>query len=1709
MPPVGAAIGTALAAFGGALTYAGLAVGGAMGLADAASFAVMGVLQRLAGGVALSALSRALAPKPGGVRFGGAKLRAEVGEDRPASIILGLRGTAGDLVYRNSYGNPDEPNAFYTQVFELADFPVRALKRVMINGEWATLSASADTSVWKRGYPVIEYRKNGRDFLWVRFHDGRQVSADPGLREAFGDDEDWPWLADRIGRGIPYVIVTARSNPEVHRAAPTCLFEVEGAALYDPRRDSTRPGGSGPQRRATPSTWGGDGDFNPAVQAYNILLGLLDPVTGGWIWGGREISQRDLPEAAWFAAMNKCDAPAHGRDGVEPAWRTGIEIPFDEATTPADALLEIGLGCMGQFAEYAGGWIMTVGAPGAPVYAFTDDDIILTAAEEFDPFPGIDQAYNSVTATYPSPEHGWQTREAPRRASATYLAEDGRPLNAELALAAVPYEAQAQRAQLAGLKAGRRFRQQALVLPPELAALSVLDVVAQTSARNGFVDKDWELDGLEDLPDGCVAVRLREVDPTDYDFGAGDLLDGGGGFLGRPPAQVWSDDFSVAPGYLIDAASNQRRAAIDLSWNPAKDATGVRWQMRLAADHTHVPSQGGVDLGEEEAAAGLGLEVYDGEALEVWADEPLLRGYAADIAEGHRLISDGVIPLVAYQLRVRYVRGRRRGPWCDWMEVTAPSVLLSELDLDASLNNRIDTAVDGAEASREDSAAALAISLANQEAVAALAGDTISDLEALIATLGGIDAGDVLAARELALAALERGWNTDPTFQLFTAGAPDHWTATGLATYGAPFVGRYGGGLAIDIPTGAYAASLRSASDVAEQMTGADRAAAHVVIYGMVTLTAGDPASLHLRAEWKAAGSGSWTRGDMKGLTAPDGTFVQLGITVQPGIRQGFEVLVRRPAGMGAADAISVLLGKVSGITTAVDLDIHLLGIRAATEQEIVGAASAASIVTQGASIAGLTASLATLSTTLTSSIAGVYSHLGLTYLTEAEINAALALFELDLLSTVDGVVAEAGLRFYTKAEVDEGIADAIAAFAITLSLTTVEGLSAALTDEAALRIDGDNLLGGRIAKIELRRDPASIVTNGGFASGTNAAWTATGAVWPAAWTVVARGGAAPQSTAPAPFMARLPTGGGAVQAVNQAVEAAAGDRFSASFFYAAAGASRNVTLLGYVRALDLNGGSLGTFPMGQITGYAGTSWQKAEAHGLGPMPAGTASARFELRRLAGGSGDALVTQIAGYREDSGAAAGIAEVGAVAVGANAAIASLSGAINASFGSQSAFISDTRSAVASLDLLASTWVFRQKAGAAVGTAEAVAFEQPDGTAISTFKLTYDYIDLDSKVSARDFIVHDSTNKVPDDQLQSARSWGITAGTTEWACYPDAALSNAGSLGELRWIGTPGAAGNAILVGLPFPVNTSPDPDDAETETLACSYRMRGNGAAYVGYAQLAFFDSAGAQIALASIDYQAAPVTTTATIRRKAVIEVPALAVTACWRFVVARASTASAFARFFRPVARRQSSVVEIKDGAITAAKANISDLGALVATLGTCTITSALNFAPGVVVTGALGLNAVSDIGASVRDSALVIAADDSWTTVCSYTVALVPGTAVLLSTRVELDRVSKWNTGWSGLYIDAEHEYRLLRGSTVVHAGTRETFVDIPATGTGSRTYTLQMRTSEPGSERLTLDYFNYDTGSFQVVTAVPTTRRQSARVAYAHLVVQAFKR
>ena len=704
-------------------------------------------------------------------------------------------------------------------------------------------------------------------------------------------------------------------------------------------------------------------------------------------------------------------------------------------------------------------------------------------------------------------------------------------------------------------------------------------------------------------------------------------------------------------------------------------------------------------------------------------------------------------------------------------------------------------------------------------------------------------------------------------------------------------------------------------------------------------------------------------------------------------------------------------------------------------------------------------------------------------------MTAAIAAAQTTLTTAIGAVSTNLSTNYYTRSQVDSGISTAVGIASTTLG-GQIEDMAADIIDEAGFRVAGDSALAGRLATIEARSDPGSIVTNGSFATGSFAGWSFPGGIH-ANFTVVARGGTnSAQQTCPSPYMVRIAADATTARTIlNETREAKQGDICSVSALYAAGGTTRDVTLRFIVRYLDVAGAMIGS-PFTEVLNHSGTAWTRLQTPGT-TAPAGTAFVRFELQRWQGGSGDAYVTGIEGRKGDGAAVARISTVEAVAASANGAITSLSTSINASFGSQSAFISETSAAVATLDALSAAWVFRQKAGAAVGTAEAVAFTDADGTPLATFSLDYDYINLEGRVSARDLVISDSTNQVPDDQLQTAEIWIDSA---EWTHVPVTNQAVFRSLGEVRYIGT-SSTGSAVSTGTPFAV--------VPGDKLACTFQVKSQDGTFRAYAQVQFFDRAGAHVSIFSFGITQSTSTGIFTVA-PAVTTVPTGAISAVWRWVVDRTNTTSSMVRFAAPSARRQSQTVEIADGAITAEKANFSDLGAVVATLGSCTITSSLNFADGVVVTGAVALNAISDIAAANRTSLLTLSSEDTWYDVNTLAVSVADGATVLVTVQAAIDRAATWNTSYSSSFDrGGNFTYRVLRGATQIFLGQQNEFIDDDP-GPGVHTYKFQAMSLLPDLEEFVL----LD-ASGNPIPYTLTSKIRTARIATGRTIVKQFKR
>jgi hypothetical protein len=565
------------------------------------------------------------------------------GGDVPRSFGLGSHVTAGSLVYVNTWGQSGEtPNAYLTQVIALSDLPREQLQAVWVSGEpVGLLTGSPDVNL---GVPVAQYQVAGVDHLWIKYYDGTQTSADP-LCIGYVASAARPYAATRIGQGMAYVVATALIEDTLFTGFPTFKFQLSGIPLYDPSKDSTN-GGSGSHLYSNPATWGGDGDSLPAVQAYNILRGIR--YNGAWFYGLQNMtSAARLPAANWNAQIAKCRATIVGLSGPEPSYRAGGQINID--AQPANAIETLLTACQGRLSEIGGFYKIHLGAPDSASFSWTDADLLSSETQTYRPFFSLADSVNGIQGTYPDPAQGWEMATAPPLYRTDLELRDGhRRLMAAPSFDFVPYPEQVQRLQKSGLEEAQRARTHVLPLPPAYWVIEPGDIGTWSSVRNGYSNKLFRVDSVVDRANLDVFLNVTEIDPADYSWNHATDYTGvatGPTVFPRPSPQGVVDWFAEGT-VLYDADGLGRHAAIRIAWDGTLPGlVGIQYEVRLTINGSSVT-----------------------------------RGRSDQLQAGALIISQGIIPLTAYQVRGQYLPSSPRNMlWSDWLDVTTPELPAADI----------------------------------------------------------------------------------------------------------------------------------------------------------------------------------------------------------------------------------------------------------------------------------------------------------------------------------------------------------------------------------------------------------------------------------------------------------------------------------------------------------------------------------------------------------------------------------------------------------------------------------------------------------------------------------------------------------------------------------------------------------------------------------------------------------------------------------------------------------------------------------------------------------------------------------------------------------------------------------------------------------------------------------------------------------------------
>ncbi|WP_435657949.1 hypothetical protein [Brucella pituitosa] len=580
----------------------------------------------------------------------GITLELKMGDDLPLAFPIGERGVAGRRKYAGTHGKDGEtPNAYAVDVIEISSLPSFAgpqgIESLWIDDQLATILWN-EPHADGRGFPIKEFRKDGKDNVWVSYMDGSQTTANPYLLAKFGADPERPITTNMIGRGCQAVIVTTRLNRELQLGGslPAVIVEPKPMRFYDLRFDSTN-GGNGPQRWNDPSTWAST--RNPAVIIYNIIRGIY--YGGEWVYGGQNISAFRLPATSWIAAANECDRQVMGDNGLEPQFRCGYEIYTD--VEPLEVIEELRLACLGRLVEVGGMVKLQVGAPGSAVYFIDDDSIVVSRDQDLDPFPSISNTNNGISATYPERAERWTMKDAPERRDLELEREDGdRSLPQDVSFEAVPFSGQVQRSTETLVKENRRFVTHVFYLPPSAWVLEPsVDVISWTSVRNGYVNKKFIATRAVGNPGMVQQVVLRELEPSDY-TPPSVILPPVVGWLGpitAPPQPMYG--WGAEAAVLNDDLGRPRRPTVRVRCSPDQDdVTHVHVQLRIR---------------------GAGELLFDSDST------PYGQPYSW-------LIHANLPAKTWVQVRGKYVPGHyRETDWSDWIDVQTDDIRFGPLDI--------------------------------------------------------------------------------------------------------------------------------------------------------------------------------------------------------------------------------------------------------------------------------------------------------------------------------------------------------------------------------------------------------------------------------------------------------------------------------------------------------------------------------------------------------------------------------------------------------------------------------------------------------------------------------------------------------------------------------------------------------------------------------------------------------------------------------------------------------------------------------------------------------------------------------------------------------------------------------------------------------------------------------------------------------------------
>lgn len=419
----------------------------------------------------------------------GSSTEITIGANMPAPYIMGERYYGGNRVHMAGYGTErDVPNAYLgiVDVYSVGG-PINALTQTLLDFTPVTFTAgNAD------GYYI--------DHLHMDYQLGATPEAD-ALSPHWSGLPDWDASSKLSGKAaILWNAIWTPAGKKFSSGFPQTGAVWQGVKVYDPREDSTYPGGSGTQRWAEPTdataftsakaTWAYS--TSPALHALRYALGTWEQDAGG---DYRKTYGIGLPLESIIAEdfvdfANVCEDNGWECNGIifEPAdrWDNLKSILQAGGAEPCFRNGRLGL---------------KISAPRIALDTITRDDLVDAGDIVIPAMRGYTERVNTIIPEYCSAEHKWEYVASNPVQVAEYLTEDGEEKAETLRFNCVTGVDQA--AQLGGYKLvdAREIGPIELPCSPRLRGYGPGDMLTLDLPEFGLGDVD------------CVVLR-RSIEPA-------------------------------------------------------------------------------------------------------------------------------------------------------------------------------------------------------------------------------------------------------------------------------------------------------------------------------------------------------------------------------------------------------------------------------------------------------------------------------------------------------------------------------------------------------------------------------------------------------------------------------------------------------------------------------------------------------------------------------------------------------------------------------------------------------------------------------------------------------------------------------------------------------------------------------------------------------------------------------------------------------------------------------------------------------------------------------------------------------------------------------------------------------------------------------------------------------------------------------------------